>query len=115
MPPELRNLWARLRAQGVHVSLFSREEGEGEKGVPDLLLQISMYKDLARLKPPGIVVLVTGDGALGKYVEDGFIPALQDMVDGGWGGGALLEALSQQEPAKMDPEERFIHPTGRIL
>ena len=31
------------------------------------------------------------------------------------GGGALLEALSQQEPAKMDPVERFIHPTGRIL
>ena len=67
------------------MSSFRREEGgEGEKGVPDLLLQMSTYKDLARLKPPGIVVLVTGDGALGKYEEDGFIPALQGMVDGGW-------------------------------
>ena len=43
VPPELNNLWARLTAQGVRVSLFKREEGEGEKCVPDLLLQMAMY------------------------------------------------------------------------
>ena len=64
------------------------------------------------------MVLVTGDGALGKYDEGGFMPALQDMVDGGWGvggGGAFLETLFEQEPTQMDPEERHIHRTGRLL
>jgi hypothetical protein len=87
VPPELRNLWARLRAQGVRVSTYRREGGEG---VPDVLLQMSMYKDLARINPPGIAVLVTGDGAAGAYEEDGFIPALEDMLKGGWG----VEVLS---------------------
>ena len=42
VPPELRNFWARLRAQGVRVSTYRRDGGEGEKGVPDLLLQMAM-------------------------------------------------------------------------
>ena len=44
------------------------------------------------------MVLVTGDGALGKYDEGGFMPSLQDMVDGGWGvggGGVFLETLNR--------------------
>ena len=85
VPPELRNLWSRLRAQGIRVSTFTR----GEQDVPDVLLQMAMYQDLARVRPPGIAVLVTGDGA-SSYEEYGFIPALEDMYAQGWG----VEVLS---------------------
>ena len=82
VPPELRNLWSRL---GIRVSTFTG----GEQDVPDVLLQMAMYQDLARVRPPGIAVLVTGDGA-SSYEEYGFIPALEDMYAQGWG----VEVLS---------------------
>ena len=37
VPPELLNLWARLRAQGVRVSTYTRGD-RGEQGIPDVLL-----------------------------------------------------------------------------
>ena len=62
IPPELCNLWSRLEAAtGAHVSLFNRGDKEGkEQQVPDMRLQMGMYKD-GFMRPPGVAVLVTGD------------------------------------------------------
>ena len=54
----------------------------GEQQVPDLYLITSMYQDLAR-SPPGVAVLVTGDGA-GFDKGEGLGATLRDMYTAGW-------------------------------
>ena len=69
VPPELRQLWNRMEAQGVDVRLFDRGSPErGEQEMPDRLLQLRMLEDALDYNgDPGIVVLLTGDGA--GYLE----------------------------------------------
>jgi hypothetical protein len=42
--PELRALWTNLQAQGVQVKHFHRYD-HGERDVPDILLQRTMYQN----------------------------------------------------------------------
>lgn len=46
IPPELDNLWQRLRSSDVKVKLFRRGEGStrGEQQVPDIMLQNAMLR-----------------------------------------------------------------------
>ena len=83
VPPELQNLWVRLKAAGVKVALYRRGEHLGEQNVPDVYLQNEMYRDTARKRPPGVAVLVTGDGA-GFEEDEGFGSVLKDMHVAGW-------------------------------
>ena len=84
-PPEMRQLWNRLENNGVEVKLFDRISPEhGEQEMPDRILQLRMLEDaLDNNGNPGIVVLLTGDGA--GYLEGaGFHSTLERMHRRGW-------------------------------
>lgn len=86
VPPEMRQLWNRLENQGVAVHLFDRGRVErGEQDMPDRVLQLRMLEDaLDNHGAPGIVVLLTGDGA-GYTQGSGFHSTLERMHRLGWG------------------------------
>lgn len=85
IPPEVRSLWTRLEDAGVSVRLFDRGgRDRPEQQVPDLMLQKQMMTDVVRyLDDPGIVVLLSGDGA-GYSEGEGFHAALELMHARGW-------------------------------
>ncbi len=65
VPPEMRQLWNRLESRGIQVQLFDRgSPGSGEQEMPDRVLQLRMLEDALDYNgDPGIVALLTGDGA----------------------------------------------------
>ena len=85
VPPEMRQLWNRMESVGVDAQLFDRgSAGRGEQDIPDRLLQLEMLKDALIFNgDPGIVVLLTGDGA-GYFEGAGFHTALELMHKKGW-------------------------------
>ena len=85
VPPEMRQLWNRLESGGVEVELFDRgSPGRGEQETPDRILQLRMLEDALDYNgDPGIVVLLTGDGA-GYLQGAGFHRALERMHKRGW-------------------------------
>ena len=85
VPPEMRQLWNRLESQGVAVQLFDRgSAGAGEQEMPDRILQLRMLEDALDYNgDPGIVVLLTGDGA-GYQEGAGFHRTLERMHGRGW-------------------------------
>ena len=85
VPPEMRQLWNRMENRGVEVHLFDRGTPErGEQEMPDRLLQLRMLEDTLDYNgDPGIVVMLTGDGA--GYLEGaGFHSTLERMHKRGW-------------------------------
>src|SRR5262245_32237163 len=63
VPPELNVLWERLKAVGVSLKLYERGRfSRREQGV-DECLQVEMLRAATDIKPPGVAVLLTGDGA----------------------------------------------------
>ena len=85
VPPEMRQLWNRLESQGVEVHLFDRgSAGRGEQEMPDRMLQLQMLRDASDHNgDPGVVTLLTGDGA--GYLEGaGFHSDLERMHKRGW-------------------------------
>ena len=85
VPPEMRQLWNRLEGEGVEVKLFDRGSPErGEQQMPDHWLQLRMLEDALDYNgDPGIVVLLTGDGA-GYHEGSGFHSALERMHKREW-------------------------------
>ena len=85
VPPEMRQLWNRMESKGVEVHLFDRgDSARGEQEMPDRVLQLRMLEDALDYNGnPGIVVLLTGDGA--GYLEGaGFHSTLERMHKRGW-------------------------------
>ena len=85
VPPEMRQLWNRMESGGVEVQLFDRGSPErGEQEMPDRVLQLRMLEDALDYNgDPGIVVLLTGDGA--GYLEGaGFHSTLERMHKRAW-------------------------------
>ena len=85
VPPEMRQLWNRMESQGVEVQQFDRgSAGSGEQEMPDRILQLRMLEDALDYNgDPGIVALMTGDGA--GYLEGaGFHRTLERMHYRGW-------------------------------
>ena len=85
VPPEMRQLWNRMESNGIEVRLFDRGSRErDEQEMPDRLLQLRMLEDALDYNGnPGIVVLLTGDGA--GYLEGaGFHSTLERMHRRGW-------------------------------
>ncbi len=85
VPPEMQQLWNRLEGSGIKVDLFDRGAPErGEQQVPDRRLQLRMLEDALDYNgDPGIVVLLTGDGAW--YLSGaGFHATLERMHQRGW-------------------------------
>ena len=95
VPPELRQLWNRLENSGISVQLFNRGWAGGtEQEMPDYYLQKCMMEDgFDHLDDPGIVVLLTGDGA-GYSDGAGFHATLERMHKRGW----RIEILSWSHP-----------------
>ncbi len=96
IPPEIQRLWNRMEAEGVEVQLFDRYSPErGEQEVPDKVLQTAMLRDMADYDP-GIVVLLTGDGA-GYQRGVGFHSDLERMHRRGWKVEILSWAASTNQ------------------
>ena len=89
VPPELENVWKRLRATGVEVELYERGKGSGKEQGVDQCLQVHMLRAIADAPAPATAVLMTGDGA-GYYDGAGFHADLERMEKHGWG----IEVLS---------------------
>lgn len=89
VPPGMDGVWNRLRESGVAVELFERGEGSGEEQGVDQCLQVHMLRALADSEAPGVVVLLTGDGA-GYESGVGFHADLERMHRKDWG----VEVLS---------------------
>lgn len=88
LPPEMQDLWERLKDVGVELELFERGEDSDTEQAVDQALQVHMLR--ATLDhPPGIAVLLTGDGA-GVHDGKGFFADLKRMHSRGWG----IEVLS---------------------
>lgn len=85
VPPEMRQLWNRMESKGVEVHLFDRGTPErGEQEMPDRVLQLRMLEDALDYNgDPGIVVMLTGDGA-GYLDGAGFHSTLERMHKRGW-------------------------------
>lgn len=91
LPPELDTLWTRLRAVGVDLELFERGEESGREQAVDQALQVHMLRAVVD-RPPGVAVLLTGDGA-GAHEGKGFFADLKRMHMKGW----QVEVLSWRE------------------
>jgi len=85
VPPEMRQLWNRMENQGIEVMLFDRgDRNQGERETPDCWLQLRMLEDaLDHNGDPGVVALLTGDGA-GYALGQGFHRTLERMAKRGW-------------------------------
>lgn len=109
LPPEMRQLWNRMESVGMEVQLFDRGAYDrGEQEMPDRLLQLRMLEDALDFgKDPGIVVLLTGDGA--GYLEGtGFHSALERMHDHGWRVEILSWAHSTNQRMRKWAEAKGI-------
>lgn len=102
IPPELQNLWNRMDNRGVEVQLFNRgDRTRGEQEVPDGWLQQRMLENALRNKDhPGVVVLLTGDGA-GYSEGRGFHTVLELLHNNGW----RIEVLSWQHSCNKGMRE----------
>ena len=109
VPPEMRQLWNRMESNGVEVPLFDRGSPErGEQEMPDRLLQFRMLEDALDYNgDPGIVTLLTGDGAC--YLEGaGFHSSLERMHSWGWRVEILSWAHSCNQRMRRWAEENGV-------
>ena len=109
VPPEMRQLWNRMESNGVEVQLFDRGSPEhGEQEMRDRLLQLRMLEDALDYNgDPGIVVLLTGDGA--GYLEGaGFHSTLERMHMRGWRVEILSWAHSCNQRMRRWAEENGV-------
>ena len=117
IPPEMRQLWNRMEGKGIEVSLFDRGSRErGEQEMPDRFLQLRMLEDALDYNgDPGIVVLLTGDGA--GYLEGaGFHSTLERMHRRGWRVEILSWAHACNQRMRRWAEDNGVFCTsGRLL
>ena len=109
VPPDMRQLWNRMESGGVEVHLFDRGSlDRGEQEMPDRVLQLRMLKDALDYNgDPGIVVLLTGDGA--GYLEGaGFHRTLERMLNRNWRVEILSWAHSTNQRMRKWAEENGI-------
>ena len=123
VPPEMHQLWNRMEGRGVEVRLFDRgspERGEQEmpdnvlqlrmleSPVPDNVLQLRMLEDaLDYSGKPGIVTLLTGDGA--GYLEGaGFHRTLERMHKRDWRVEILSWTHSTNQRMRMWAEKNGV-------
>ena len=90
VPPELRHVWNRLENEGVTVQLLERGAMAGREQGVDQVLQTAMLRDGFDYNgSPGIIVMLTGDGA-GFDDGVGFHADMERMRRRGW----RIEVLS---------------------
>jgi len=87
-----------MENSGVEVHFFDRGiQGQGEQRVPDQWLQLRMLEDAVDYNgDPGVVVLLTGDGA-GYVTGRGCHSILEHMHNRGWAvEGAFMQPRHAQ-------------------
>ncbi len=109
VPPEMRQLWNRMENQGVEVKLFDRgDAARGEQDTPDRVLQLRMLEDGWDFNGnPGVVALLTGDGA-GYEEGAGFHRTLERMHRRGWRVEILSWAHSCNQRMRLWAEENGV-------
>lgn len=98
-PPELQDLWARLRGVGIELELFERGEESGKEQAVDQALQVHMLRAVLD-RPPSVAVLLTGDGA-GAHLGKGYFADLKRMHSKGW----KVEVLSWKDSCHTGLQE----------
>lgn len=83
VPPDLRAVWERLRGTGITIELYERGAASGTEQGVDQCLQVHMLRVLADIRPPGVAVLMTGDGA-GYDAGAGYHADLERLHKAGW-------------------------------
>lgn len=89
VPPELEAVWQQLQKTGIEIELYERGQESGREQGVDQCLQVQMLRTALDFSPPGICVLLTGDGA-GYEDGVGYHADLERMQKMGWG----IEVLS---------------------
>jgi hypothetical protein len=84
IPPEMKEVWDRLKEPGLKVELYERGSGSGTEQGLDQCLQVYMLRDLADEPEPQVAIVLTGDGA-GYALGTGFYADLERMHKRGWG------------------------------
>ena len=109
VPPEMRQLWNRMESNEVEVHLFDRGTPDrGEQEMPDRVLQLRMLEDALDYNgDPGIVVMLTGDGA-GYLDGAGFHSTLERMHRRGWRVEILSWAHSCNQRMRKWAEENGV-------
>jgi hypothetical protein len=83
IPPNKDPLWQRFETLGIKVNKQQRGAMTGGEVAVDEVIQLEMANRVLDVKDPGIMVLLTGDGA--GYVDgQGFIKQLERAHDHGW-------------------------------
>lgn len=83
-PVELNHVWDKLRGTGALVEVFERGSSTGTEQGVDQCLQVHMLRAIVDIEPPGVCVLLTGDGA-GYESGVGFHADLARMAKRDWG------------------------------
>ena len=109
VPPEMRQLWNRMESQNLEVHLYDRGSPErGEQEMPDRVLQLRMLEDALDFNgDPGIVTMLTGDGA-GYHEGAGFHRTLERMHERGWRVEILSWAHSTNQRMRIWAEANGI-------
>ena len=109
LPPEMRQLWNRMEGEGIEVRLF-------DCGAPERVLQVRMLEDaLDHSVDPGIVVLLTGDGA-GYLGDSGLSQHVgADAQPGLASRDPVVGALHEPAHASMGRSQRQLRRAGRLL
>jgi hypothetical protein len=84
VPPSSDPLWKRFENLGIEVDKQERGAGTGGEVAVDEMIQLSMANRVLDVTPPGIMMLLTGDGS-GYTDGKGFIKALERAHKHGWG------------------------------
>lgn len=98
-----------MESRGIRVELFDRgDPRRGEQEMPDRLLQLKMLQDALDYNgDPGIVVLLTGDGA--GYIDGaGFQSELERMHRRGWRVEILSWAYSCNQRMRHRAQENGV-------
>jgi len=89
IPPDMKELWDRLRKTGVKVELFERGGESGQEQGVDQCLQVHILRAGLDNPDPQIAVLLTGDGK--GYLDGvGYHADIERLQKRGWG----VEVLS---------------------
>jgi hypothetical protein len=83
IPPSSDPLWKRFEDLGIDVDKQERGQGTGGEIAVDEIIQLSMANRVLDVTPPGVVVLLTGDGS-GYTDGRGFIKQLERAHVHGW-------------------------------
>lgn len=83
IPPDNDPLWQRFENLGIKVEKQERGQSSGGEIAVDEIIQLHMANQVLDVTPPGVMVLLTGDGS-GYTDGRGFVAQLERAHKHGW-------------------------------